>query len=40
MLIFEPKWQALTRLRSLTIYVIAILVLIVGLLGLFVVRSA
>jgi len=40
LLIFKPKWQALTKLHSLTVYLIAILVLIVGLLGMFVVRTA
>jgi hypothetical protein len=40
LLVFEPKWQALTKFRSLTVYVIGILVLIVGVLALFAVRSA
>ena len=39
LLVFEAKWQTLTKFRPLTIYVIGTLVLIVGLLGLFVVRS-
>jgi hypothetical protein len=34
LLVFKPKWQALTRFRSLTISIVAAMVLIAGLLGL------
>lgn len=37
LLIFKPEFQARTKFRSPTIYVLGILVLIVGLLGWFVI---